>query len=134
MGGGTAPAEFVAQFGFEFVLGHAGPAGAHGAGVAGRSDVGSAAHDVDLVRILDQTHLVEQAAQIADGTGPRLPLRLWARTSFSALAIRRSHSASWPSACHSVSAVGDQLGQLLSSCSIGWQLRKAEGDLAAFGP
>ena len=58
--------EFVREFGFEFVFGLSGPAMAHGARVAGRGDVGGAAHEIDFVRVLDEAHAVERLAQIAD--------------------------------------------------------------------
>ena len=60
----AATAEFIGDFGFEFVFGHARTAGAHGAQVAGRGDRGGAAHDVDFVLIFDETHGVECATQV----------------------------------------------------------------------
>jgi hypothetical protein len=67
VGVGAALAEFVGQLGFQFVFGHAGAAGAHGAGVAGAGDVGRALLDGGLGSILDQAHGVELGAQVVDG-------------------------------------------------------------------
>jgi hypothetical protein len=67
VGVGAAFAEFVSQFGFEFVFGHAGAAGAHGAGVAGAGDVGRALLDVGFGSVLDQAHAVEFEAQVVNG-------------------------------------------------------------------
>ncbi len=63
---GSASAKLIGEFGLEFVFGHSRSAGAHGADVASRGDVRGLAHGVDLVRILGQSHLVENAPQVAD--------------------------------------------------------------------
>ena len=61
-----ALAEFVGQFGFQFVLGHAGTAGAHGAGMAGAGDVGGTLHDDQFGLVLDQTHGIKLGAQVVN--------------------------------------------------------------------
>ena len=64
---GAALPEFVSQFGFQLVLGHAGAAGAHGAGVAGAGDVGRALLDAGFGGVLDQAHAVKLGAQVVNG-------------------------------------------------------------------
>ncbi|MPN07326.1 hypothetical protein SDC9_154592 [bioreactor metagenome] len=63
---GTAFAEFVGEFGFQLVLGHARAAGVHGAGVAGAGDVGGALHGGQFGVVLEQAHGVEFGAQVVD--------------------------------------------------------------------
>jgi hypothetical protein len=69
---------------------------AHGAAMRRRRDVGGAAHVGDLVRVLDQAHLVEFDAHVADFRRRAGPLRTLARTRLRAATRRSSQLASCP--------------------------------------
>ena len=63
--------EFMQQLCVQVILAHIlarpqhGGRSLHGANVRTRTDLGSTAHDVQLVRIFDQTHFIQNAAHIA---------------------------------------------------------------------
>ena len=64
VGIGAAFPEFIGQLGFQRIFGHAGSAGAHGAGVAGAGDVRRPLLDAGFGVVLDQPHGIEFGAQI----------------------------------------------------------------------
>ena len=74
MAAGAADAEFVTEFGFQHIFPMAGAAGAHGAQMRIRGNVGGAAHDVNLTGILDQAHALQRFADVAQD-GRRAPAR-----------------------------------------------------------
>ncbi len=62
-------AERVEQLRLEFVFAHARAARGHRATVRERGNLPGAAHDRKLVRVLHETHVVEQRQQIVNGRG-----------------------------------------------------------------
>jgi hypothetical protein len=108
-------------------------AGAHGAGVASRSDVCGAAHEVDLVRVLGQPHLRRAGPQIAD-----FARRALAAAALGAHGIQRVGDAAVPVGVVAErvperAAVGDQVGQLLFETGNRIGFGEAEGLGGGFG-
>ncbi len=96
-------AEFVQQFGFDFVFGQAGARCAHGPRVRARRNLRRAAHGRDFALVLEQAHFVQHGEQVvelgrradagtlapAHGIEPGLHLRLQLGVASNAVEQRR---------------------------------------------
>ena len=63
---GIVLAEHALDLGLQFVLAHAGTHRAHRGFVRAHADVGGALHQLQFVAVLEQSHLVEQVAQLEE--------------------------------------------------------------------
>lgn len=109
-------AEFVEQFGLEVIFAQAGARGPHGAHMRPGGDARGAAHDVELARVLEQAHLIEDGAHVQ-----RLVRRRHARAALRAHGVEPAAHAAVEGA-----ALGQRIGH---GGRIGEQARQRRVDL-----